>query len=598
MPKVAIAIVESRNLPIPEEFTTFVEFSLGSSAVNTEPQKSSNPIYNEGFECDYHDKNENLNFRVFSGVSNELIGEIGIPISTLAVGKNDSWYELPVSESYSKNAIEQPIIRLGFDLSVDESPFTTVSRSASVISRQPRPSIIDIKNSNPIKEELLYSDRRNNSTFEVSQVLSNEDSVKVIFYLSNILASVDQPFTLCIDDQPIFKCSNTINKNDLAIIDIVVAKPLPGINGVDLVFVLGLKIPRIKVEHNQKVNINKSGCNIKIYLDDVKKIVQIVQEKVPFEIPKEVNVISSVDLNLLNKNREKQYVEQVKLYAVNLPASPECPFKIFFDKVLIYQFDTPVNELMVLAINLTKRTENLSIMVKYKGFEDGLEADFNLIEGGSNIRISTNPERDGEIEFKQQHVEDFSTSWNKIEQKKATIRFYLVGCEASEDKPLLMKLDGRLFHTSTNIQKPVFGVSTEIIEPFQVDEDNMKMLEFYSKKQNIHMKTILNFTKHGKFVKIEVAKDNINCPLSVEQCQEEFKFTFSTQSNGSKKVVSTNSSVMKLSFDDIMVGDEETSQESGKFISAMDATKKILSRSATEVSRSSVHRGTNNLEQL
>jgi hypothetical protein len=222
----------------------------------------------------------------------------------------------------------------------------------------------------------------------------NESEINLYLYITNVLASKEKPFELFCQGESVFKTSDTIKSSDMVILKTPVENEEVRNDEEDDVedqFVsIRLCIPRIGVDHTQKINITKNGKYSKIGIDEIKKTLMINQQHDPYLIEENVNVITTEDLEKLSKRIEKKdFVEEVYLHLLNLKATKETPFKIFFRTKLVYKFekDLALDSPSLLTIKLPKASDSVNVVVESMEYPNGVEFEFDLIKYGQHIRI-------------------------------------------------------------------------------------------------------------------------------------------------------------------------------------------------------------------
>jgi len=261
-----------------------------------------------------------------------------------------------------------------------------------------------------------------------------------------------------------------------------------------------------------------------------KKTVGINHQDEPFEVSKVMKVISTTDINALNKKSQKY--DQIYLHLDKLPATKKDPFKFFIEKKLIYQLDKQPNSEspVVVTVKLPKPEDKINLIVKYTGNDNGVEAKFDLVNGGQNIKISL---IDNKIDFKQQKESKFPIV-KQSSSEKLTVKFFLFNCKASKEKPFTMKVNGKKFYEIFDIQKEITGVVCDLTGP--LSGDHIIELHVLNQFQNFLRKGTFNLTKDGNFVKIEVDDSN----MTFEQRKDEFQFGYVKQEDGSQKIAVSN----------------------------------------------------------
>jgi hypothetical protein len=95
-------------------------------------------------------------------------------------------------------------------------------------------------------------------------------------------------------------------------------------------------------------------------------------------------------LEKLKKNQEKSnFVSEVYLHLLNLKATKEKPFKIFFKTKLVYKFekDLLLDSPSLLTIKLPTPSDKVIVVIESIEYPNGVEFEFDLIKYGQHIRI-------------------------------------------------------------------------------------------------------------------------------------------------------------------------------------------------------------------
>lgn len=115
-PKIMITLIEGKDLPSMDIGGTsdpFVEFVLDKEKKKSNViKKNLNPKWNEHFDFQVHNMNDVLYLNVFDWnllLSNTLIGQGVVSLSSLNLGKNDLWIPLP-----KKGSIHLEVEAIGF----------------------------------------------------------------------------------------------------------------------------------------------------------------------------------------------------------------------------------------------------------------------------------------------------------------------------------------------------------------------------------------------------------------------------------------------------------------------------------------------------
>lgn len=331
---------------------------------------------------------------------------------------------------------------------------------------------------------------------------------KIYFYLNNLPCSSEKPLEIFLDGKSAFKLTETIKAKEYHIFE--------GLCHSSTVK-LGVKIPMIRLDHTREINLSKSGEYFRISLDEVKKTLAMNQQFKPYELDTEIKINSSG-----SNHDEVKKVDVVYLSLINLPGSLEDPIDIYFDTELIYKTEIEILDLArVLTVNLPNPTSKMKFIVKSKKYSP-IEAELDLGKRGNYLQLSL---VHGEFDLKQRTDDQFP----QIETvfQKEQIKFYLLYCKASKDKPFTIKFDDILIQNLNEITKDVIGLMNELTIP----SSQQFNFEIKDQERNLTQKGKLR-VKNGFNIKIEILNEN---QMVVEQQKSEFKFSY----NKDNKIVST-----------------------------------------------------------
>jgi hypothetical protein len=339
---------------------------------------------------------------------------------------------------------------------------------------------------------------------DISEV-STSPQHKVVLFLSNLPASEEKSIEVYIDDQLYFKANQPISVREAHLIDTMCFNP----KAVKLT----LKIGAIRLDHTRELNTVQHGEFLKIYLDEVKKTLGIQQQFKPFDLEDGMKYMTSIPGTVSDK------VETVYLNLINLPGSLEDPIEIYFDTELIYRVETIIlDNSRELTIHLPIPLAKMKLILKSNKITP-IEANLMLAEHGCHLQISL---AHGDFDVKQRIDGNFPS----IEAvfRKERFRFYLCYCKASEDKPLVIKIDDAIVQSIKSITKDVTGVGTEITIPH--DPDHRFSIQVIDNYHGIS--TNGSFKQaNGNFIKIEILDNEI----LVFQQHDEYKFTYGGEDN-------------------------------------------------------------------
>jgi hypothetical protein len=122
LPRVHVKLIAGKDLPSGDLLggcDPYVEFTfLKNTKKSGTKMKTKNPQWNEDFDFDVYDLNAPLYVRLFDydlGSKNDLLGEMVVTMSSLKVGHNDIWLQVPKT-----GAIHLDIDAQGFGQGMDQ----------------------------------------------------------------------------------------------------------------------------------------------------------------------------------------------------------------------------------------------------------------------------------------------------------------------------------------------------------------------------------------------------------------------------------------------------------------------------------------------
>ncbi len=389
----------------------------------------------------------------------------------------------------------------------------------------------------------------------ISSLVSDNKSTRVWLHLCGIEASDEEPFTLFVDGQRIFKMSKSVGKRQEFPLIIKMSDTRRRCHEIDL----QINIPMLGIEDAvSHFNLTTGGQHILIAVVDNGSNVKILQERDRSKLPdfddqyadkvqetktKATNTKKSfITPSATSSNAKSEDTVRLIVYASNIPASYQDPFRISINEQLLFESkkSIPRNETVNAVAELPVPGNNAVhiVLARFEIASRGVdvEQEFNISKNGAYIMIKLAEDANGNerVSLQQQHTDIFRTAAlnSKVSSRSSAppeidiVHFYLSNIPASVTKPFELLINGQpLFQLSEECKDQTVNVEGRVPVPRSGDH----IVEFTAKASLISFdaKTVeMNLTKGGKHIKVFVDSNNhIQMLQSKNNAFEETKST-------------------------------------------------------------------------